>query len=108
VKSVIRPLAREDILRQYRYFLIEENVPDIAERFLLAAQNSIAQISRRAGIGVPVNVKNPKLAGLRSWHVAGFPAIRIYYLVSESTLRVIRILHGKRDIPPLLKNSDEP
>jgi hypothetical protein len=29
VKSVIRPLAREDILRQYRYFLIEEDVPEV-------------------------------------------------------------------------------
>jgi toxin ParE1/3/4 len=67
VKSVLRPLAREDVLRQYRYFLIEEDVPEVAERFLLAVRNSIEEVSKRVGIGVPINLKNPKLAGLRSW-----------------------------------------
>jgi hypothetical protein len=67
VKSVLRPLAREDVLRQHRYFLIEEDVPEVAERFLLAVRNSIEEVSKRVGIGVPINLKNPKLAGLRSW-----------------------------------------
>jgi hypothetical protein len=30
MKSTIRPAAREDILRQYRYYLIEQNVEEIA------------------------------------------------------------------------------
>jgi toxin ParE1/3/4 len=106
LKSVIQALARQDLLRQYRY-LIEEDVSEVAERFLSAAQSSIEQISKRAEIGLPVGLKNPKLAGLRSWPVKGFPAIRIYYLISDKTLRVIRILHGKRDIRPLLENSDD-
>jgi plasmid stabilization system protein ParE len=108
LKSVIRPLARQDILRQYHYLFIEEKVPEIAARFLLAVQSSIEQVSKRAGIGVPVDLENPKLAGPRSWRVNGFPAIRIYYLVSQKTLRVIRVLHGKRDIHPLLEMPDEP
>jgi toxin ParE1/3/4 len=107
LKSVIRPLAREDILRQYRYLLIEQDVPEIAERFLIAIQDSIRQISRRSGIGVPVNLGNVKISTVRSWRVNGFPAIRIYYVVSDKTLRVIRVLHGKRDIHPLLEDSDD-
>lgn len=82
-------------------------MPEVAERFLLAVRNSIEEVSKRVGIGVPINLKNPKLAGLRAWRVTGFPAIRVYYLVSEKTLRVIRILHGKRDIHPLLESTDE-
>jgi hypothetical protein len=35
--------------------------------------------------------------------VAGFEAIRIYYLLDEDTLRVIRIPHGKRDVKNILK-----
>jgi len=34
--------------------------------------------------------------------VTGFEAIRIYYLLDEDTLRVIRILHGKRDVKRIL------
>jgi len=51
-------------------------------------------------------MENAKLAGLRSWPVAGFTAIRIYYLV-DKRVRVIRILHGKRDINPMLENESE-
>jgi plasmid stabilization system protein ParE len=36
--------------------------------------------------------------------VPGFPAIRVYYLLAGEELRVIRILHGKRDIHALLEN----
>jgi len=43
------------------------------------------------------------LVGLRSWPVKGFAEIRLYYLVSEATLRVIRVVHGKRDLGPILE-----
>jgi plasmid stabilization system protein ParE len=33
----------------------------------------------------------------------GFEAIRIYYLLDEDTIRVIRILHGKRDVKRILE-----
>ena len=46
---------------------------------------------------------NPSLSGLRSWPVRGFPAMRIYYIHSGGDLRIVRILHGKRDINPLLE-----
>lgn len=81
----------------------------MAQRFLAAVQAAISKICQRPGIGAPKLIDNPKLTGLRSWSVAGFPSIRIYYLVAGNNLRVIRILHGKRDINPMLENeSDEP
>jgi len=44
--------------------------------------------------------------GLRSWPVKDFSAIRVYYLTSEKMLRIVRVLHGQRDINPMLE--DEP
>jgi len=35
--------------------------------------------------------------------VAGFEAIRIYYLLDEDAIRVIRILHGMRDVKRILE-----
>jgi plasmid stabilization system protein ParE len=68
-----------------------------------AVQSAIAQVCRHPEIGAPKVLKNLKLAGLRSWPVRGFSDIRVYYLVSEKILRVVRVLHGKRDINPMLE-----
>jgi toxin ParE1/3/4 len=103
VKFVIRPAAREDILRQYQYYLIEADDELVAARFLNGAQSAIALVCRQPGMGVPKALKTLKLAGLRSWPVRGFPDIRVYYLVSGNTLRVVRVLHGKRDLNPILE-----
>lgn len=73
MKFNIRPVARKDILQQY---------PEI---------------------GSPKVLLNRVLTGLRSWPVQGFPVIRIYYLVTEQTLVIVRVLHGKRDIYGLLE-----
>jgi plasmid stabilization system protein ParE len=88
VKFVIRPAAREDILRQYQYYLIEAENERVAALFLSAVQSTIAQVCRQPGIGVPKELRNLKLVGLRSSPVRGFSDIRVYYLVSEQTLQV--------------------
>jgi toxin ParE1/3/4 len=103
VKFVIRPAAREDILRQYQYYLIEADDEMVAARFLNAVESTIAQVCRQPGVGVPKTLRNLKLAGLRSSPIKGFSSIRVYYLVLEKTLRVVRVLHGKRDIDPVLE-----
>jgi plasmid stabilization system protein ParE len=103
VKFVIRPAARADILRQYRYYLIEAEDERVAERFLDAVQSAIAQGCRQPGIGTPKRMSNPKLAGLRSWPVKGFSEMRIYYLETAAALRIVRVLHGRRDINPMLE-----
>jgi len=48
-------------------------------------------------------LENPRLTGLRSWPVSGFGAMRIYYLYNHDELRIVRVLHGKRDVNPLLE-----
>ena len=107
MKGSIGPAARDDILRQYRYLLVEEDNPALAQRFLTGVQTTVRKIRQRPGIGAPKLIDNARLAGLRSWPVAGFTAIRVYYLVADNGVRVIRILHGKRDINPMLENESE-
>lgn len=103
MKFVIQPAAREDILRQYRYYLFEKGSEETAERFLVAVREAIQQVLRNPGIGSPKALDHPALAGLRSASIRRFPAIRAYYLASGNTLRVLRVLHGKRDIDSLLE-----
>ncbi len=101
MKSVIRSAARRDILDQFLY-LIDQNVPHVAERFIDAVDKTIAKLTKRPRIGAPKKLNDPRLKGLRAWPVRGFEAVRIYYLISEDVLRVVRVLHGKRDIDRLL------
>jgi toxin ParE1/3/4 len=101
----VRSSAREDILEQYFYYLVEKEASQIAERFLIAVQEAVEAICRNPGIGVPKFFNNPRLSGLRSWPISGFPSIRLYYLLAGDELRVVRVLHGKRDLNAILENA---
>jgi hypothetical protein len=57
--------------------------------------------------GAPKILKNPALSGLRSWPVSGFPLIRIYYIHAGDELPIVRVLHGMRDINPLLEDESD-
>jgi toxin ParE1/3/4 len=103
MKFALRPAARRDILRQFEYYAVEKGSEAAGTRFITHAENAIELICSRPGIGAPKALRSPSLAGLRSWPVTGFSTIRIYYLVEGGTVRVVRVLHGKRDIDALLE-----
>lgn len=97
-KIVLRPAARRDILMQVGYY-IEENAMDAAREFPSAVEEGVQQIQERPGLGSPRFFKGARWKGLRSWPVPGFEDVRIYYLHPEpSLIRVLRIVHGKRDL----------
>lgn len=106
MKKFISPAACEDILRQYRYLLLDQDRPLVAERFRRTIEAEIKKLCRTPRVGVPVYLDNPRLAGLRSWLVEGFPAIRIYYLSSKDEVQIVRVLHGKRDLGSILEQID--
>ena len=101
----VRTAAREDILRQFAYYLDEKDAPRTARRFLDAVESSIEMLCRMPGMGAPRKLENPLLEGLRSWPVSGFPAMRIYYIHARDELRIVRVLHGKRDVHSLLEKN---
>lgn len=107
VNACFRAAAREDILRQFRYYLIEKEIPEVARRFLDAVESAVDTLCRTPGIGASKQLANPLLAGLRSWPIPGFPLVRVYYIYAGNELRVVRVLHGKRDIQRLLEESSE-
>jgi len=91
--------AEADIIRQFRYYLVDQDTPVIALRFREAVIESISQLKAHPRIG---SLFRGSIPGLRSWPVKGFNMIRIYYVDGPSRLRVVRILHGKRDIRQIL------
>ena len=90
-------------MRQFRYYLVTLNLPDIAVRFRDAVRRTVESLREHPFVGPRYGSSSPQLQNLRSWPVAGFEAIRIYYLLDRDAIRVIRILHGKRDVKRILE-----
>jgi len=100
---VIRPNAAEDLDEQLDYYEAEDGL-ELALRFFSAVEEAIQFLYRHPDAGSPKEFANPRLKGLRSWPVPGFENIRLYYLrPDENTLRIVRVLHGKRDLAHILE-----
>lgn len=98
MKVVFRPEARRDVLLQVGYYL-DEMAFDAAERFPEAIAQAIEHIQQHPESGSLKHFEKSELTGLRAWPVPGFENIQVYYTRPQRQLiRIIRILHGKRDL----------
>jgi toxin ParE1/3/4 len=103
VKVLYRQAAADDVVRQFRYYLIDQNLPEIADRFKDAVRHTVESLRLHPLVGARYRLSAPQLHNLRSWPVAGFEAIRIYYFLDSEAIHVIRVLHGKRDLKRILE-----
>jgi len=101
VDIFVQQAAEQDILLQIEWYM-DGDLPKVAARFSAAAIDAIKALARRPMAGPPRPVLNPQLAGLRSWPVKGFPAFRVYYLVREEVLIVVRVLNTRRNTDTIL------
>jgi toxin ParE1/3/4 len=106
VKVSYRQAARDDLIRQFRYYLVTVGRPAIALRFRDAVGQTVAMLRKRPLVGARYDTDDQRLRNLRSWPVKGFEAIRVYYLSDESDLQIVRILHVSRDVRRILENHD--
>ncbi len=96
----IYPRAKDDIIRQFRYYLVDQAAPSMAFSFRESVIESVGQLKVHPRMGSMISGSIP---GLRSWHVKGFEQIRIYYVAAAGCLRMVRILHSKRDVRRILR-----
>jgi plasmid stabilization system protein ParE len=75
----------------------------IALRFRDAVRHTVDSLREHPLVGARYRSTKPELQKLRSWPVAGFEVIRIYYHAETDAIHVIRILHGKRDVKRTLE-----
>jgi plasmid stabilization system protein ParE len=69
-----------------------------------AVRENYLPLRQHPFLGPHYPLRNPHLNNLRFLPVAGFEAISVYYRVDGDTVRVIRILHGKRDVRRILES----
>jgi plasmid stabilization system protein ParE len=102
VKVSYREAARDDVIRQFRYYLVTQNAPETAIRFRGAVRLSVEFLRHHPLAGPNCGMRNQQLQNLRSWPLIGFPAVRIYYVLNNDTICVVRILHGKQNVKAIL------
>ena len=104
MKVLYRQTASDDIVRQFRYYLLTAEAPEIALRFREAVRRTIQSLGQNPHVGPRYSSSNPRIQNLRSWPVAGFEAIRIYYALQGDAMHIILTLHGKRDVKQILQS----
>lgn len=103
---VFREAAKNDLVRQYRYYLVDLNVPDVAGRFKEAVRKSAKEIREHPRVGQSVALQSAQVSGLRSWPVMGFGAWRLYYFVRGDFVEVVRILHSKQNVARMIGSAE--
>lgn len=93
--------AKRDVLRAFVY--IGQDNLDAAERFLAAFDGDVRRLAEMPGIGAKREFTNPALEGLRSLPITGFTNYLIFYRYDDRYLRVLRVIHGARDIERALE-----
>ena len=93
--------ARVDLLEQFQYFE-ESGGQELADRYLAAVRSTVDQLSLFPQSGAPYVPLSQGLEGVRRMPVHGFDAYLIFYVVTEESVDVIRVLHGARDIEGIL------
>ena len=79
---------------------------EVARRFQMALDKSLAKLSLRPDLGRPRHFQHPKLRGLRSFPVEpSFESLLIFYRANDEALDAVRLMHGARNLPRRLRES---
>lgn len=92
--------ADADIDQQFAY--IAERNFDAALRYYDAVGKTLERLAEVPTLGRTQALNNPRLTGMRRLAVAGYPNYLVFYIPTGQKLRVVRVLHGARDITTIL------
>ncbi|NCN98491.1 MAG: type II toxin-antitoxin system RelE/ParE family toxin [Rhodoferax sp.] len=103
--AIVRPQARADLRCEVLYYRKHAGKP-VANQFVGAADDALQHLQNNPGTGSPRIGQILDIAGLRSWHITGFPLIWFYFEYVDH-LDVVRLLGERQDILSILKEDKE-
>jgi len=98
----LRPKAIADADGEYAY-LAARSIAS-ANRFFQALDRALDRLATLPFSGGAWKPEDPDLADIRVIILHGFPNHLVFYRVHEDWVEVIRVLHGARDLEPLLRD----
>jgi toxin ParE1/3/4 len=99
---VRRPAAQRDLAEAAAY-LVTEGGSALSHRFLDELEAAFRRLCSFPHLGKRWPTTNRELTGIRRWPLAHFP-YSVFYLPTETTIEIVRVLHNSRDLPPLLED----
>ena len=81
---------------------ISRDSVDAALRFLANVESTYDGLLEMPGKGGRCEFTHPRLEGLRSYPVKGFPNHLIFYRSDAEGIEIVAVLHGARDLPKAL------
>ena len=99
---VRRPAARRDLAEAVRY-LRKEGSAAVSHRFLDEVEATCTRLRSCPTLGPLWPTPRRELIGLRRRLLPHFP-YSLFYLPTEETMEIVRVLHNSRDIPALLED----
>ncbi|CAN5728986.1 hypothetical protein BH10ACI4_BH10ACI4_09830 [soil metagenome] len=109
-KSVLRlrilPLAAQAIIDQARYYELKQDIR-LADRWETAVTKAILSLKGLPERGSLCHFSAQSLDGVRRLPVPQFQKYLLFYQIvrATNTVLVINVLHGARDLEPLLSQS---
>ena len=101
---VPRERANRDVDDAIAYCL-KEHAGQAALGFVQALEDAYAFLSRNPGPGASRYAYELDIPGLQTWPLRRFPYL-IFYLEQADHIDVWRVLHGRRDIPALMREPE--
>lgn len=101
---VSRELAHRDIDDAIAHYQLE-GAEQAALGFIDALEQAYAHISRHPASGSLRYAHELNLPGLRAWPLAHYPHV-VFYVEHPGHIDVWRVLHGHRDIPAWMRDSN--
>ncbi|WP_319422434.1 type II toxin-antitoxin system RelE/ParE family toxin [Pleurocapsa sp. FMAR1] len=101
-KVLKRPIVINDLIELATY--IGNNNLDISDDFLLAAENTFAQLGNFPQLGKSSKFDSPELIDIRQKAVKGFESYLVFYRLIEDGVEIIRVIHGARNVEDILES----
>ncbi|MGI0493047.1 type II toxin-antitoxin system RelE/ParE family toxin [Alkalinema pantanalense CENA528] len=101
-----RPIVIQDLLNIATY--ISYDNLDSGDRFLYAAEATFKLIAKTPGIGRFSGFRGSQIAQIRQYPVKGFNNYLVLYELTETTIDIVRVVHGARDLEQLLLEPENP
>jgi toxin ParE1/3/4 len=99
----IQPRADADLV-EVAAFLAQDSI-DVALRFLANARSTIDGLIENPHIGPRFRGVSDRLVEVRYIPVKGFERHLVFYQATKDQVRILRVLHGARDLPVELQES---
>ena len=104
-KPVIKSAQAECDIDDQAFYIAEDNL-EASDRYLVAVHRAIQSLGSPLQQGMLCKINEPKLKGLRKLAVPGFRNYLIFFIETKDYVTVIRVLHGARDLPNVLKEEN--